>query len=64
LETLRVIEAIVPPDIQLQIPFAKARIHQDGVINDAQTMADVNVALNELYSMVSEGYAKNNNPNL
>ena len=64
LETLRVIEAIVPPDIQLQIPFAKTRIHQDGIITDSQTMADVKVALNKLYNMLSEGYAKNYNPTL
>ena len=64
LETLHVIEAIVPPDIQLLIPFAKTRIHQDGLITDSRTKADVKAALNKLYNMLSEDYAENNNPTL
>jgi chromate reductase, NAD(P)H dehydrogenase (quinone) len=51
-ETLHVIEAIVPPDIQLLIPFAKTKIHQKGIITDSQTMADVKAALNKLYNML------------
>jgi len=54
LETLRVIEAIVPPDIQLLIPFAKRKIHENAGIMDSRTMADVNVSLNKLYNMLSE----------
>ena len=58
LETLRVIEAIVPPDIQLLIPFAKTKIHKNAGITDSTTMADVNVSLNKLYNMLSEGYVE------
>lgn len=59
LETLQVIEAIVPPDIQLLIPFAKTKIHRNGVITDSRTMADMKAALNKLYSMLLEDYAGN-----
>jgi hypothetical protein len=55
---LRVIEAIVPPDIQLLIPFAKTKIHENAGITDSRTMADVNVSLNKLYNMLSEGYVE------
>lgn len=58
LETLHVIEAVVPPDIQLLIPFAKTRIHQNGIITDSRTMADVKVALHKLYNMLSNGHAE------
>jgi hypothetical protein len=45
-------------DIQLLIPFAKTKIHQNGGITDSQTMADVNISLNKLYNMLSEGYVE------
>jgi chromate reductase, NAD(P)H dehydrogenase (quinone) len=55
LETLRVIEAIVPPDLQLLIPFAKTKIHENGSITDSQTMAEVKASLNKLCDMLTEG---------
>ena len=58
LETLRVKEAIVSPDIQLSIPFVKKKIHENAGITDSTTMADVNVSLNKLYNMLSEGYVE------
>jgi chromate reductase, NAD(P)H dehydrogenase (quinone) len=54
LETLRVIEAIVPPALQLLIPFAKTKIHHNGNITDSQTMADVRASLNKLYDILTE----------
>jgi chromate reductase len=54
LETLRVIEAIVPPDLQLLIPFAKTKIHENGSITDSQTMAEVKASLNTLCDMLTE----------
>jgi chromate reductase len=56
LETLRVIGAIVPPDIQLLISFVKTKIRQDGIITDSQTMANVKVALNKLNNILLEGH--------
>ena len=58
LETLRVIEAIVPPEIQLLIPFANTKIHPNGGITDSQTMADVKVSLNKLHNMILEDYVE------
>ena len=58
LEILKVIEAVVPPEIQLLIPFAKTKIHQNGVITDSRTKADVKAALNTLYEKLSESYAE------
>jgi chromate reductase len=55
LETLRVIEAIVPPDLQLLLPFAKTKIHQNGSITDSQTLAEVRASLNKLYEILTEG---------
>jgi NAD(P)H-dependent FMN reductase len=53
LETLHVIEAIVPPDIQLLIPFAKAKIERNEGITDSRTMAEVKASLDKLYNMLS-----------
>jgi chromate reductase, NAD(P)H dehydrogenase (quinone) len=64
LETLHVIEAVVPPDIQLLIPFAKTKIHQNGIITDSQTMADVKAALNKLYNILLNGHAEKYHPAL
>ena len=52
LETLHVIGAILPPDIQLLIPFAKTKIQQNG-IKDAETITSVKVALNKLNKILS-----------
>lgn len=56
LETLRVIEAVVPLDIQLLIPFAKTKINKNGRVTDFQTLADIKVSLNRLDNILSEGY--------
>jgi NAD(P)H-dependent FMN reductase len=61
LETLRVIEAIVPSDIQILIPFAKTKINQKGQITDPQTLAELKVSLNRLENMLTEGNEKNSN---
>jgi chromate reductase len=53
LETLRVIEAILPPDIQLLIPFAKTRIHHTGGITDSQTLAVVKASLDKLHDILN-----------
>jgi hypothetical protein len=54
LETLRVIEAILPPDIQLLIPFAKTKIDRNGVIIDEQTLEHLKFALNKLDGLLIE----------
>jgi hypothetical protein len=40
------------------IPFAKTKIHQNGVITDSRTSAEVKAALNALYNRLSESYAE------
>jgi NAD(P)H-dependent FMN reductase len=58
LETLRVIEAIVMPELQLLIPFAKTKIHRNSTIIDSQTLADVTIALNKLHDILTERHAE------
>jgi chromate reductase, NAD(P)H dehydrogenase (quinone) len=62
LETLRVIEAILPPDIQLLIPFAKTKIHRNGVIIDEQTLEYLKIALNKLDDILTEHNAEKQYP--
>jgi hypothetical protein len=54
LETLRVIEAIIVPELQLLIPFAKTKIHRSKGIIDSQTLAEIKTALNKLHHMLKE----------
>jgi chromate reductase len=54
LETLRVIEAIIMPELQLLIPFAKTKIHRNGGITDPQTLVEIRDALNKLYDILTE----------
>lgn len=53
IETLRVIEAVVMPELQLLIPFAKTKIHRRGII-DSQTLAEIKIALNKLHDILTE----------
>ena len=58
LETLRVIEAIIMPELQLLIPFAKTKIHPNRGIIDSQTLTDIKTAMNKLHDILTERQAE------
>ena len=62
LETLRVLEAVLPPDIQLLIPFAKTKIHRNGVINDEETLEHLKIAFKKLDGILTTRNAQKQCP--
>ena len=51
--TLNIIEAVTNKDIQLLIPFAKAKINTSKVITDENTLADVKKLMNNFLELLN-----------
>jgi chromate reductase len=53
LETLKVIECTIPPEIQLLIPFIKTKINTEGEVIHAETVEKLKILMDAFYSLLN-----------